>query len=311
MCEGCLAEKILVFSMAAPPAKAKDWKLILVTACLTIPAGVLAGIALQRSGLPAALWRTFAPVPAPMRVAGSVIWSDPFVLLVVGQSNAANHGEPSARAGPATYALAADGLYPLQDPLPGASGLGGSPWPHWAALQQRARPGSQVVVAAIAQGSSAVADWIPGGVHAQRLPEVLKALRSQELAVDAVVWHQGETEAWSGGDAAAYAANLRRWIGSVRGLGINAPIYVCITSRDGQGVINPAIRQAQSLVWNSQERVFAGPDTDSLGDAFRSDGVHFNARGLEAFASLLHRAMETPSSQRATRLEDLPLSTRP
>jgi lysophospholipase L1-like esterase len=135
---------------------------------------------------------------------------------------------------------------------------------------------------------------------------VLKALRQQQLDVDAVVWHQGETESWSGGDAAAYTVNLRRWIASVRALGIKAPIFVCLTSRDGQGVINPAIRQAQASVWNSQQRVFAGADTDSLGDAFRSDGVHFNGRGLEAFATLLQKAMHGPSDQQATRLDDEP-----
>lgn len=97
----------------------------------------------------------------------------------------------------------------------------------------------------------------------------------------------------------------------MRALGITAPIYVCLTSRDGQGVINPAIRQAQASVWNSRGGVFAGPDTDSLGDAFRSDGVHFNARGLEAFAVLLQRAMAQPSDRRAPRLEDLPVEQRP
>jgi lysophospholipase L1-like esterase len=295
----------------APQAQAKGWTLFFLTAFITIPTGLVAGIFLQRSGLPAAFWRTVAPEPTPIPVHGPVVWSGPFVLLVVGQSNAANHGQPRGRAGAGSYAVSVNGLFRLEDPLPGSSGPGGSPWPHWAALQQRSRPGSQVVVAAIAQGSSAVADWIPGGVHAQRLPEVLHALRSQQLDVDAVVWHQGETEAWSSGDATAYAANLRRWIASVRALGINAPIYVCLTSRDGRGVINPAIRQAQASVWNSQERVYAGADTDSLGDAFRSDGVHFNARGLEAFAALLQRAMEQPSSQRATRLDDLPQSARP
>lgn len=297
--------------MTIPPRpQARDWMLMLAAASCTLPAGVLAGIALQRSGLPAAVWRALAIPQKTVPLAEPFVWSDPLVLIAVGQSNAANHGLPLGRAGSGSYALSAKGVFRLEDPMPGASGTGGSPWPHWATLQQRARPGSQLVVAAIAQGSSAVADWIPGGVHAQRLPEVLKALRSQQLDVDAVVWHQGETEAWSGGDAAAYAANLRRWIASVRALGIEAPIYVCLTSRDSQGVINPAIRQAQASVWNSQERVFAGADTDSLGDTFRSDGVHFNARGLEAFAALLQRAMEKPSSQRATQLDDLPQSER-
>jgi|688.fasta_scaffold262250_2 lysophospholipase L1-like esterase len=279
---------------------------------LALPLAFALGILAQRQGIPGSVRLFFfAGAGTHSRMVEQPTWRDPVVLLVAGQSNAANHGRPRGRAGSGSYALSVEGVFRLEDPLPGASGPGGSPWPPWAALQQRARPGTQVVVAAIAQGSSAVADWIPGGVHAQRLPEVLKALRRQQLAVDAVVWHQGETEAWSGGDAAAYEANLRRWIASVREQGINAPIFVCLTSRDGQGVINPAIRQAQSSVWNAQVNVFAGPDTDSLGDAFRSDGVHFNARGLEAFASLLQRAMETPSSQRATRLEDLQLSAHP
>ena len=268
--------------------------------------GFTVGVVAQRAQVPTSILAAWYREKPENRNIENPVWRDPFVLVVVGQSNVANHGRPRGRSGTGSYALAKDGLFRLEDPLPGASGPGGSPWPHWAALQQRSWPGSQVVVASVAQGSSAVFDWIPGGVHSQRLPDVLKALRQQQLDVDAVVWHQGETESWSGGDAAAYAANLRRWIASVRALGIKAPIFVCLTSRDGQGVINPAIRQAQASVWNSQQRVFAGADTDSLGDAFRSDGVHFNGRGLEAFATLLQEAMRAPTDQQATRLDDEP-----
>jgi hypothetical protein len=159
----------------------------------------------------------------------------------------------------------------------------------------------QVVVASIAQGSSAVADWIGEGRHSKRLSELQRSLQIRGLEVDAVVWHQGETEAWSGADAVAYEKNLRRWIDSVRSLGIQAPIYVCLTSRDGEGVINPAIRQAQASVWNRKVAVYAGPDTDSLDGNYRSDGVHFNGRGLEAFAVLLHQAMTSRSDLQAPR----------
>jgi hypothetical protein len=158
-----------------------------------------------------------------------------------------------------------------------------------------------VVVASIAQGSSAVADWIGQGRHSKRLSELQRSLQIRGLEVDAVVWHQGETEAWSGADAVAYEKNLRRWIDSVRSLGIQAPIYVCLTSRDGEGVINPAIRQAQASVWNRKVAVYAGPDTDSLDGNYRSDGVHFNGRGLEAFAVLLHQAMTSRSDLQAPR----------
>src|SRR4051812_7416200 len=48
-----------------------------------------------------------------------------FVFLVLGQSNAANHGETRHRADGNVFAF--DGkLYEAEDPLPGATGDGGS-----------------------------------------------------------------------------------------------------------------------------------------------------------------------------------------
>ena len=76
----------------------------------------------QRSGLLSGL------IPKPPSIAADrqplreiPAWKQPFVLIAAGQSNAANHGTPPARSGAGTYALAASGIYPLADPLPGAS----------------------------------------------------------------------------------------------------------------------------------------------------------------------------------------------
>ena len=272
--------------------------LLLVTLSVAFSLGVMTQRLGFLSSIRNQLWHRVDPGQIHVH---TPTWRNPFVLVVVGQSNGANHGQLRGRAGEGAYALAVDGLFSLQDPLRGASGKGGSPWPYWASLEQHARPGIQVVVASIAQGSSAVVDWIGEGQHAQRLPQLQKALLQQGLKVDAVVWHQGETEAWSGADPVAYQQNLRSWIASVRSLGIRAPIYVCLTSRDGDGVINPSIRQAQASVWNRQAEVYAGPDTDSLDGSYRSDGVHFNGRGLEAFALLLQQAMTSRSDPQAPR----------
>ena len=68
-------------------------------------------------------------------------------------------------------------------------------------------------------------------------------------------------------------------------------------------MINPAIRLAQAAVWSRSGNVFSGPDTDSLGRPYRSDGVHFNQQRLEAFASLLERAMAVRSDQTSPRLK--------
>lgn len=66
---------------------------MLATACVTLPAGVLAGIALQRSGLLSAVWITLAGQPKALPLAEPMVWRDPFVLIAVGQSNSANHGQ--------------------------------------------------------------------------------------------------------------------------------------------------------------------------------------------------------------------------
>jgi hypothetical protein len=84
-------------------------------------------------------------------------------------------------------------------------------------------------------------------------------------------WHQCRTEAW---------------IASVRELGIDAPLYVCLSSRVGLGMINPVIRQAQAPIWKAHASVFAGHEIESLEDAIRSHGFHFNVRSLEAFGAL-------------------------
>lgn len=257
-----------------------------------------AGAFSQRAGLLGRLASLASPATSDRRpLASKPTWHQPFVLIVAGQSNAANHGTPPARSGAGTYALAADGLYPLADPLPGASGTGGSPWSRWAALRRVAQPDRDVIVASVAQGSSAVTDWVGSGPHAQRLAALLPQLKRAGLQVDAVVWHQGETESWgSQADGISYRRSLQQWIDSVRALGITAPIVVCLTSRDGAGIINPTIRAAQASVWDARRHVYAGVDTDSLGDSFRSDGVHFNSRGLDQFARLLERALQQRST---------------
>jgi lysophospholipase L1-like esterase len=161
-----------------------------------------------------------------------------------------------------------------------------------------------VVVASVAQGSSAVADWVDARPNAQRLAALLPELRRAGLTVDAVVWHQGETEAWSShADGSAYRRALQQWINSVRALGITAPIFICLTSRDGAGTINATIRQAQASVWDARRHVYAGVDTDSLGDKFRSDGVHFNGRGLDQFARLLNGALQRRSATDPVRFD--------
>jgi hypothetical protein len=266
--------------------------------------GGAAGVVAQRAGLIGGFVRACQALAASQ--AGKIARIDPpsgrkvFTLIAFGQSNAASHGEPRGRAGAGTYALSSDGFYPCEDPLPGASGVGGSVWTRWAALRRDSHPEEGVVVGCVAQGSSRVDDWIRGGIHGGRIAEVIRCAKAAGLEPSAIVWHQGETESWMpAADGDAYAANLRKVISEVRSLGVTAPIFVCLATRDAHGTVNETIRRAQASVWDGKEMVFAGVDTDSLGQEFRTDNVHFNERGLLRFAELLQRAISARSDRAA------------
>jgi hypothetical protein len=48
-----------------------------------------------------------------------------------------------------------------------------------------------------------------------------------------------------------------------------------------------AVRQAQLAAADPSRGTFAGPDLDTLGDAYRSDGCHFNTMGRERVVEML------------------------
>ena len=217
-----------------------------------------------------------------------------FCILVLGQSNAANHGWPRARAGKDCYALSAEGWHPAVDPLPGASGEGGSVWTRLAPLMMRDGRTEKVVFACVAQGSSRVVDWLEGGRHEPRIRQILQVLRREELKVDLVIWHQGETESWDDdSDGELYAEQLKGLFRNLRAQGVMSPIMVCQTSVDPDEVVNAAIRDAQKQVAQSMDGVILGPDTDLLGlDHRKEDRVHWNQQGMEAFSQMLMRSMD-------------------
>lgn len=275
------------------------------TLLLALGVGFCAGIAFQK-------WIAVGTVVARLEktILHPAIRPDPalqdsstFSILSLGQSNVANHGESRGSAGPSVYCLHAGSFSQAIDPLPGASGNGGSVWTRLAPLLLR-KPGiSSVVISSVAQSGSGIDTWLPAGVNHPRATAAIQDFKDKSLQIDAVVWHQGETEAWGNSTLEeSYRRQLEGVIASLRAEGITAPVYVCQTSRDLAGVSNSAIRLAQSSVWNSELRIYAGADTDSLGPDFRWDGIHLNDAGLEKFSEILETAMDSKSTSNASRL---------
>ena len=228
--------------------------------------------------------RALVPVDCPDKA---------FVILALGQSNAANHlgSREVSRDGAPTFVSFRGRCAPLNDPVPGATGSLGSLWPTLASKVSR-QSGLPVVVIARAVGGSSTRDW---SEDVRRIRS--RALRSVEAAIavklspDAIIWIQGESDALAT-SAETYEEQLRQVVASVdaaigaaqarTGQGPKMPKWIIsLTSRCRE--LNPlgseAIREAQRRVATTMANAQVGPDTDALGDEFRRDGCHFNDAG--------------------------------
>ena len=208
------------------------------------------------------------------------------VIVVAGQSNAANYGGSPRAGGAGVYAFADGRIFPAVDPLPGGDARRGSIWTRLGARLIHGQAAEAVVFAVVAQGSTHAVAWAPGGSNHARLLRTLETLAGAGLPVDLVLWQQGESDA---GQADAAGADYARTLGSVaaacRKLAPEARFVVARATYHAAIATNDQIRLAQSAV-ASGPGMMAGPDLDMLRDRFRSDGVHFSDEGLDAAADL-------------------------
>lgn len=216
------------------------------------------------------------------------------VFITAGQSQTANAGEtPYAPPDHVFNLNPFDGkLYRAQDPLLGCDGRRGNFAGRMGHLLVGERRWDNVIILPIGVCGSAIAEWLPEGRLHHRLIAAAGCLRAAGLSPAAVLWAQGESDAVLGADPSRYGASLLRVIGTLRSIGVGAPVYVavstfCSATSDG----NAAIRAAQQAIVAPAERIFAGPDTDRLGIAYRFDYCHFTDEGLWAVARLWAEAL--------------------
>lgn len=223
-----------------------------------------------------------------------------FVIAALGQSNAGNHlGPKVARdASLPVFAFFRDRCVHLEDPLPGATGEGGSLWTDIAHRLSRER-GRPVVVIAGAAGGSSVRDWQNdyAGMTTRALRSLKGAVRAG-LAPQVIVWIHGETDSEARMPEATYAALLESVVNNVNaGIATEgwasgkmaAPAWIITqTSRCwGPETRSEDVRAAQRAVAAKMPNAHLGPDTDALDEAFRHDGCHFSEKGRVRIAGEL------------------------
>ena len=223
-----------------------------------------------------------------------VLSQNPIVFFCLGQSNAANTGEALYSPKRPVYCFNPfnSKFYNCDDPLPGATGSGGSPWGRLGDTILLNRPDiSSVCFVSIAVGGSFINEWAPAGVYSRRLDFAIERLLRVGLTVNFILWCQGEAEAnLTSLTRHSYIACFHEMLGNIRLRGINAPVYVA-KSTLCETAIHPyknrdEIRGALEDLVGSNLGILRGPDTDSIGLDGRSDGCHFNETGLSIASRL-------------------------
>lgn len=211
--------------------------------------------------------------------------ADTFVMLTAGQSNAANSTDSPYVPTQAVYMYFNGMCYEARDPLLGATGIGGS---HWGILADKLilEGGyTNVIIGATAVSGSDIASWAPGLANFAYLVTVAYQMRTNHgLWVDAVLFQQGESDVLT--TTQVYYDRLVAFIYGLRQYGgLYAPVYVAQTSYCF-GVSSTGVLQAQAYATTTVWNTFLGPNTDTVGPAYRRDNCHFNGAGAARVADM-------------------------
>jgi len=221
----------------------------------------------------------------------------PLVIVTLGQSNAANHGQglstPKHRVD--NFNLYDGKCYKAVEPLLGPSGQGGNFATRLADMLIERRLADRVVVAPMAMGGTTVEQWAYEGVFNRRITASIRRLYDAGLSPDYILWHQGEGNAAAGDSGGRqYRKNLLEVVGSFRAYSVNAPFFVALATRCGAAAHPNAVnvREGQRTAAIGQLGIFVGPDTDLIGPEHRYDACHMSESGLTlhaaAWAAMLH-----------------------
>jgi eukaryotic-like serine/threonine-protein kinase len=227
------------------------------------------------------------------------------VFSTAGQSNSANYGRPrqSAKDDRVVY-YNGKSFVPAQDPIPGGCGGGGSVWPILGDLLTKSGD-VPVCFRSASLTWTEVRNWLPGVTcrKLQLYDNLVKcAGEFGKNGVRAVLWHQGESDSLARTSAETYCDRLKTVIESLNeDAGYAIPWYVAQASFHPRSKApeEKAVADGQRRLW---EKGIArkGPVTDDLlGKEYRSDGVHFNQRGLTTHAE---RWFETLSAEQIGRV---------
>lgn len=229
------------------------------------------------------------PIGLKQQLCQDFLKGDPLVVLVLGQSNAGNHGVLEHDFGSRKISLVyGNHCFFAPDPLPGATGRGGSVWTRLGKLLEP----QQILFSVLAVESTAIEDWVNPGLLNWELRQKLRTLRYLGIKIDLIVWQQGEADARRGTSRGAYKEDFLRLLSFLRKMGFHSPVMFALSThcRFGDG---SHVRSALVEIAAQRGDVWVGPDTDQLLGDHRRDDCHFSGKGLDQAALLWATAINS------------------
>jgi hypothetical protein len=242
-----------------------------------------------------------AALPAPARVEHPCDprSADTAILVIHGQSNAANFGalRYQARHAVDNFDPASGKCFAAVDPLLGTDWTGGHFGTRLGDLLIESGHYKRVVIATASKGGASIEEL--NTIYAERLDDLIAKMKDAGLQPSHILFQQGETDAGLTTTTEQYVTQLHRLVRRLRASGVAAPFYLSQSTKcDYNKPLNiTPIRQAQLLAVDVALDIRRGPDTDTIGNDGRDkdDGCHMNGVGTLANAALWAAFIQPPS----------------
>ncbi len=160
----------------------------------------------------------------------------------------------------------------------------------------------RVILVPSCLGSTAVADWAPGGDFSDVFGIVMRRLSANGITAGvnitiAAIWAQGETDTLNGTGQTPYTNNLNAFITASRASGFAGIWFINSESRNA-GVVSAAVIAGQAAVVNHGSSIWAGANADALAGNVcsasacrQADDTHWSNAGAASIAAAVVTAM--------------------
>ncbi|MDX6001354.1 sialate O-acetylesterase [Rhizobium leguminosarum] len=214
------------------------------------------------------------------------------VLLILGQSNAANDGgqRHTSNYGARVVNAFDKRCFIAASPLLGSTDTKGEYWTLLGNNLIASGQNDSVILAPLAYSGSEVARWATGGDLNPVLVDTMKQIQDSGYRITSVLWVQGEKDLVMGTSAEAYQEHFMSMVDTLRQHGVEAPVYISIASKclepsNGgfkEHIPDNPIERAQRVLSKSGHGIREGVNYDALLDGEdRYDDCHIGGKGGE------------------------------